>query len=92
VQAPHQLTGPLPAQAVVGTVSVIDDGRVLDRIPLLLRQRVPAVSALTMAARFVARPVTLLLIFAAAGGGALFWRGTRRRRRVDRQRREVETA
>jgi D-alanyl-D-alanine carboxypeptidase (penicillin-binding protein 5/6) len=92
VQAPHQLTGPLPAQAVVGSVSVIDDGRVLDRIPLLLRQRVPAVSALTMAARFVARPVTLLLIFAAAGGGALFWRGTRRRRRVDRQRREVETA
>jgi D-alanyl-D-alanine carboxypeptidase (penicillin-binding protein 5/6) len=92
VQAPHQLNGPLPAQAVVGTVSVINDGRVVDRIPLLLAHRVPAVSSLTLAARFVTRPVTLLVIFAVAGGGALFWRGTRRKRRVDRQRREVETA
>ena len=35
VRVPKQLTGPLPAQAVVGTATVTAGGRVLTRIPLV---------------------------------------------------------
>jgi serine-type D-Ala-D-Ala carboxypeptidase (penicillin-binding protein 5/6) len=91
VQVPRQLSGPMPAQAAVGTVSVIDGRRVLARVPLLLAHRLTAVSGLTIAARFVTQPLTLLVIVAAAFGG-LFWRGMRRRRRIGRQGGEVEAA
>ncbi|HET8977381.1 MAG TPA: D-alanyl-D-alanine carboxypeptidase family protein [Solirubrobacteraceae bacterium] len=90
VSVPRQLAGPLPARAIVGSATVFADGRAVARIPLVLRQRLPAVSALTVAARFVTRPLTLGLIVAAIGG--LFWRGVRRRRRTDRQGGEVRTA
>ena len=36
VRVPRQLSAPLPAQAVVGTATVTDGGRVVDRIPLRL--------------------------------------------------------
>jgi hypothetical protein len=91
VQVPHQLSGPLPAQAVVGSVSVIDGRRVLARVPLVLAHRLPAVSGLTLAARFIARPLTLLVIV-AVGLGGLFWRGMRRRRRIGQRGGEVEAA
>jgi serine-type D-Ala-D-Ala carboxypeptidase (penicillin-binding protein 5/6) len=92
VHLPRQLRAPLPAQAVVGTVEVVDSGRVIGRIPLLLTQQLTPVSGLTSAARFITQPLTLLIIVAAALGG-LFWRrGTRRRRRVDHQGGEVEAA
>jgi D-alanyl-D-alanine carboxypeptidase (penicillin-binding protein 5/6) len=91
VQVPRQLSGPLPAQAVVGTVGVIDGPRVLARIPLVLTQRLPAVSGLTLAVRFVTRPLTLVVIVAAALGG-LYWRKMRRRRRIGRQGGEVKAA
>jgi len=91
VQVPKQLTGPLPAQAVVGTATVAAGGRVLARIPLVLAHSLPAVSGLTLAARFVTRPMTLVVLAAVALGG-WFWRGARRRRRADRQGREVKAA
>jgi D-alanyl-D-alanine carboxypeptidase (penicillin-binding protein 5/6) len=91
VQVPRQLSGPLPAQAVVGSVSVIDGRRVLARVPLVLAHRLPAVSGLTLAARFIARPLTLLVIV-AVGLGGLFWRGMRRRRRIGQRGGEVEAA
>ncbi|HEY6526398.1 MAG TPA: D-alanyl-D-alanine carboxypeptidase family protein, partial [Solirubrobacteraceae bacterium] len=56
---PHQLVGPLPAQSVVGTATVTDGRRVLARIPLVLTHRLPAVSGLTRATRFITRPLTL---------------------------------
>ncbi|HZE04558.1 MAG TPA: D-alanyl-D-alanine carboxypeptidase family protein [Solirubrobacteraceae bacterium] len=91
VQVPPELTGPLPARAVVGTATVFAGGQAVARIPLVLRQRLPAVSALTIAAHFVTRPLTLGVIVVVALGG-LFWRGVRRRRRMDRQGGEVRTA
>ncbi len=91
VKVPRQLSAPLPAQAVVGTVSVTDGRRVLDRIPLLLTRKLTPVSGLTSAARFMTQPLTLIIIVAAVLGG-LFWRGTRRRRRVDHQGGEVKAA
>jgi D-alanyl-D-alanine carboxypeptidase (penicillin-binding protein 5/6) len=90
VAVPHQLLGPLPAQAVVGTATVTDGRRVLARIPLVLAQKVPAVSGLTRATRFITRPLTLVLIAAAAGGAALLLRNVRRRRRIGRRGRELE--
>ena len=91
IQIPKQLRPPLPAQAVVGTVEVVDGGRVLGRIPLLVTRKLTPVSSLTSAARFVTRPLTLIIIVAAVLGG-LFWRGARRRRRVNHQGGEVEAA
>jgi serine-type D-Ala-D-Ala carboxypeptidase (penicillin-binding protein 5/6) len=93
VQAPRQLTGPMPAQAVVGTATVWDGGRVLARIPLVLAQRLPAVSGLTIAARFMTQPLALAIIAAAAAGlCALGLRSARRRRRALRTRGELEAA
>ena len=70
VDVPDQLAGPLRRQTVVGTALVRADGRTLTRIPLLLAQALPAVSSLTLAARFITRPFTLvplvLLLVAAA--------------------------
>jgi serine-type D-Ala-D-Ala carboxypeptidase (penicillin-binding protein 5/6) len=90
VRLPRQLTAPLPAQAVVGTVEVVDDGRVLDRIPLVSTRQLTPAGGLDSAIRFVTQPVTLLVVAAVIGG--LFWTGTRRRRRVGRQGGEVEAA
>ena len=62
---PKQLVGPLARHAVVGQLVLLDNGRALDRIPVLLATRLPAVSEIAIAARFVTRPSTLLLIAAA---------------------------
>ncbi|HEY1711293.1 MAG TPA: D-alanyl-D-alanine carboxypeptidase family protein [Solirubrobacteraceae bacterium] len=90
VAVPHQLIGPLPAQAVVGTATVADGRRVLARIPLVLTRRLPAVSGLTRFARFVTRPLALVVIAAAAASAALLLRNVRRRRRIGRRGRELE--
>jgi serine-type D-Ala-D-Ala carboxypeptidase (penicillin-binding protein 5/6) len=90
VTVPRQLTGPLPAQSVIGTATVTDGRRVLARIPLVLTRRLAAVSGLTRATRFVTRPLALAVILAGAGGGALLVRKVRRRRRIDRRGRELE--
>jgi D-alanyl-D-alanine carboxypeptidase (penicillin-binding protein 5/6) len=92
VDVRRQLTGPLPAQAVVGTATVLDGGRTLSRIPVVLEHRLPAVSGLSIATRFVTRPVALLVIAAAAGLVGLLVRVTRRRRRVARPGGELEAA
>jgi serine-type D-Ala-D-Ala carboxypeptidase (penicillin-binding protein 5/6) len=92
VAVPRQLTGPLPAQAVIGTATVLDGPRVLTRIPLLLEHKLPAVSGLSIATRFVTRPAALLAIMAAAGLGALWLRAVRRRRRIERPERKLEAA
>ena len=67
VVVPHQLTGPLKRHAVVGYALVFAGRRAIDRIELLLAHRLAAVSALTIAARFITRPFTLLLVFALLG-------------------------
>jgi serine-type D-Ala-D-Ala carboxypeptidase (penicillin-binding protein 5/6) len=90
VAVPHQLIGPLPAQAVVGTATVTDGRRVLARIPLVLTQRLPAVSGLTRVTRFVTRPLALAVIAVAAASAALLLRNVRRRRRIGRRGRELE--
>jgi D-alanyl-D-alanine carboxypeptidase (penicillin-binding protein 5/6) len=63
VQMPTQLVGPLRRHAQVGTAVVLADGRPVARVPLLLARALPAVSGLTIAARFISRPL-MLVIFA----------------------------
>jgi D-alanyl-D-alanine carboxypeptidase (penicillin-binding protein 5/6) len=67
IVAPSNLTGPLKRHAVLGHVLVLDGRHTLARIPLLLARRLPAVSAFTIAARFMTRPVTLLVVLALLG-------------------------
>ncbi len=64
-EVPGQLTGPIAAHAVVGSVLVLADGHTLARMPLLLARALPAVSPLTIAGQFVTKPLTLLLLVAA---------------------------
>jgi D-alanyl-D-alanine carboxypeptidase (penicillin-binding protein 5/6) len=62
VQAPRQLTGPLPARAVLGTAVVLAGQRAIARIPLLLTRALPRVSGLTIVARFMTKPLTLVIV------------------------------
>ena len=84
VRAPRELTGPLPRHRVIGTAIVLAGSTVLARIPLLLARRVPAVSTLTLAGRFITRPSTLVLLvlLLGAAAGLIAWRAGRRRKRT----------
>lgn len=75
VVVPRQLAGPLPRHAVVGHVLVLENGRTLASVPLLLGRALPAVSPLTLAAGFLTRPFTLVLLVLLLGGAgaAMFW-------------------
>jgi D-alanyl-D-alanine carboxypeptidase (penicillin-binding protein 5/6) len=64
VALPHQLKGPLARHAVVGQIVVLENGRPVARVPLLLAHALPAVSPITVAARFLTRPITLVLLVA----------------------------
>jgi D-alanyl-D-alanine carboxypeptidase (penicillin-binding protein 5/6) len=90
LQLPHQLVAPVPAESVVGAVTVTDGRRVLARIPLVLTRRVPALSGITRAARFITQPLALVGVAAAAASAALLLRNLRRRRRIGRRGRELE--
>jgi D-alanyl-D-alanine carboxypeptidase (penicillin-binding protein 5/6) len=83
VHVPHELAGPLKRHAVVGYAVVLAAGHRLARIPLLLAEALPAVSPLTLAARFFLRPSTLVLLAAlvAVGIGLIVVRRERTRGR-----------
>jgi D-alanyl-D-alanine carboxypeptidase (penicillin-binding protein 5/6) len=64
---PRELAGPLRWHAVVGYALVRAGGRTVKRVPLLLAKRLPAVSSLTLAARFITRPFTLFAVLVLLG-------------------------
>jgi serine-type D-Ala-D-Ala carboxypeptidase (penicillin-binding protein 5/6) len=78
VAVPARLDGPLPRGAVVGSAKVVDDGRVIKSVPVVLLRTLPAVSGLTLAARTVTKPWTLALIAIVVVLGAVVV-ATRRR-------------
>jgi D-alanyl-D-alanine carboxypeptidase (penicillin-binding protein 5/6) len=82
VQAPAQLTGPVRRHARLGTAVVLVGGRPVARIPLLLARALPAVSSLTIAARFITRPLMLVLLVLAAAVPLALALGIRQRRRA----------
>ena len=83
VVAPRQLSGPLSRRSAHGQMIVFEDGRPIARIPLLLAQRLPAVSLLTIAAQFLIRPTTLLLLLALLASAIGVW--WHRRERAQRR-------
>jgi D-alanyl-D-alanine carboxypeptidase (penicillin-binding protein 5/6) len=93
VKVPRQLAGPLPSQSVVGTAIVLADGKPIARVPLVLVRALPAVSGLTIATRFITKPLMLALIAVALLVVATFvGLARRRRRRRQRPRRKLEAA
>ena len=89
VHAPAQLTGPLPAQSSVGWVSVVENHRVVTRVPLLLVSAVPAIKKSHPVASAVVVSVTLsglLVAVGAAIGLTMFWREWTRGTRGGRSR------
>ena len=66
VRVPRRLAGPLPDGAVVGSALVLDGRRTLTSVPVVLDRRLPAVSRLTIAARFVTQTWMLAIIAAVA--------------------------
>ena len=85
VNAPVQLTGPLPLHAVVGSLAVRAGHRVVARVPLLLAAQLPKVRRKTSVAGVVVLSVTLSGLLVAAGaalGLTMFWRKWDRRQRA----------
>jgi D-alanyl-D-alanine carboxypeptidase (penicillin-binding protein 5/6) len=77
IKVPSELAGPIAKGARVGTAYVLERGRVVATVPLVLARALPAVSVLTIAAEFLMRPATLLavvLLLCAALGGVMLWR------------------
>jgi serine-type D-Ala-D-Ala carboxypeptidase (penicillin-binding protein 5/6) len=86
VYVPHQLDGPLPQHAVVGTVVVMAGRHQIDKQPLMLAQALPAVSAFTVAGHFVSRPSTVvsLLVLVCVAIAFIAYRLSGRHRRARR--------
>jgi len=77
VSAPATLTGPLPANAVVGSVAVLENHRVVTRVPLLLAAALPQIRKKHSAVSALVISVTLSGLVVAAGaviGLTMFWR------------------
>jgi D-alanyl-D-alanine carboxypeptidase (penicillin-binding protein 5/6) len=80
VHAPKTLTGPLPAGRKVGYVGVAYRGRVIARVPLLTRSKVPGVGLIQRAVTFISRPGTLAVALLLALAVLLIvWRRRRGR-------------
>lgn len=83
VDAPAELQGPLPRNAVVGSVTARLGGRTIATVPLVARTAVPEVGLLERAGDAIVRPGSLITIVVVIGGAsALLLRrhGARRRR------------
>lgn len=81
VRAPVELAGPLPRHAAVGQVQVLENRRVVARIPLLLAAALPKVRPKTTHKGLLLASVTLSGLVVAAGaaiGLTMFWRKSRR--------------
>ncbi len=92
VDAPRRLTGPLPAGAIVATALVLAGGRRIATVPLVIEKALARVSGLSIAARYVGRPLPLALIAVALGLMAVAVRATRRRRASKVSTAELEAA
>jgi D-alanyl-D-alanine carboxypeptidase (penicillin-binding protein 5/6) len=89
VTAPAQLTGPLPANSVEGSVAVVAGERVVTRIPLLLAADLPQIKKPKSVTSVIVVSATLsglLVAVGAAIGLTMFWREWTRGTRGGRHR------
>jgi D-alanyl-D-alanine carboxypeptidase (penicillin-binding protein 5/6) len=89
VRAPEELQGPLPRNAVVGSLTVRIAGRVAATVPLVTRTAVPEVGLFERAGDAVARPGSLIAIVVVIGGAAAALL-LRRRHETRRSRRRAD--
>jgi D-alanyl-D-alanine carboxypeptidase (penicillin-binding protein 5/6) len=94
VRVPRELEGPLPRGAVVGSASVLADGRAIARVPLVTRRAVPEVGLLEQVGRALDDPGSLIaiVIVALLGGAAIAVGRARGARRRERRRADMEAA
>ena len=91
LRVPHELAGPLPRGARVGTLTVRVGRRVVARVALLTARPVPVVGLPERLGRAIARPGSLVAIAAVLAGAAiLFGRRRCRRREGRRERRRAD--
>jgi D-alanyl-D-alanine carboxypeptidase (penicillin-binding protein 5/6) len=77
VSAPATLTGPLAANTAIGSVAVLENHRVVTRVPLLLEAALPQIRKKHSDVSALGISVTLLGLVVAAGaviGLTMFWR------------------
>lgn len=77
VRAPEQVTGPVPAGARVGTVTVYREGRRVRSVPVVTAASVPEAGLLRKAWSLIWSPIPVL-----AALGIAVWLIVRRRRRI----------
>jgi D-alanyl-D-alanine carboxypeptidase (penicillin-binding protein 5/6) len=92
VRAPAELQGPLPRNAVVGSLTARIGGRVVATVPLVTQTAVPEVGLLSRAADAVARPGSLIAIVVVIGGAAALLLRRRHGTRRSRRRADMEAA
>ncbi|HET6449228.1 MAG TPA: D-alanyl-D-alanine carboxypeptidase family protein, partial [Conexibacter sp.] len=92
VDVPRELEGPLPRHAVVGSATVLANGRALARVPLVTQAAVPEVGLLEQAGRALDGPGSLIAIVALLGGAAILLVRARGARRRERRRADMEAA
>lgn len=92
VDAPHDVDGPLPRGAEVGSVDVFYRGRRAAHVPLVTARAVPAAGLGTQIVSYAGRPLTLVLLGAIVVIGVtltLLRRRATRRRRMRRYKTEA---
>jgi serine-type D-Ala-D-Ala carboxypeptidase (penicillin-binding protein 5/6) len=92
VRVPHELAGPLPRGARVGTLTVRVGRRAVARVALLTARAVPAVGLPERLGRAIARPGSLVAIAAVLAAAAVLLARRRAGRRQRRRRADMEAA
>jgi D-alanyl-D-alanine carboxypeptidase (penicillin-binding protein 5/6) len=78
VGVPDDVAGPVVAGQAFGAVEVLQNGRVVGRVPLVAASSVPAADLEQKAKSWFTSPLPLLLLVAAIGGTVLVGRQLRR--------------
>ena len=85
IEAPDELEGPLRKGQKVGSVTVLEDGKVVRRVDLVTAAKVPGAGPLRVLFSPLGVPLTLLFVFCALGAAALMVRRSRVRQRTVRE-------
>ena len=78
VGKPDDVVGPVPAGKAFGAVQILQNGRVVGRVPLVAASSVPAADLEQKAKSWFTGPLPLLLLVAVIGGTVLVARQLRR--------------
>lgn len=92
LDVPRELHGPLPRRAVVGSATVLANGRPIVRVPLVTARAVPQATLLQQVGRTLDGPGSLVAVVALLAGAAILLGRARGARRRERRRADMEAA